>query len=397
MICKRYVQPESVWPVRYSAPETQQVNLIPGLQQKNKSILRYPAVSTSAAGISAVNLEFARAESMNELTLTTGSDPNGLDLIVVENRYLRIEILPEAGAKIRQIVYKPLAAEILWNNAGVPAARHTIDTLYDDVWSGGWDELFPNDEPGAIDGRLFPDHGELWTGKWETRPFNDDDAVGVHLRMTTPISNFLVERTVLLRPQRSNFEIQYRFTNQGSETFPFLWKLHPAFAVSAMHRIDFPPMSVLLEPEFPGTLGDAPPMFRWPHAVMGETTVDLRQVPDISSGALHFFYGTGLTSGWCGITNRANRLGCALRFDPKIFSCCWLFASHGGWRDLNVAVLEPATGYPFQMQSMIANGRALHLAAGESLETSVLFSAQEGITSIGGVDRTGRILPGDQD
>jgi hypothetical protein len=62
-----------------------------------------------------------------------------------------------------------------------------------------------------------------------------------------------------------------------------------------------------------------------------------------------------------------------------------------------VAVLEPATGYPFQMQSMIANGRALHLAAGESLETSVLFSAQEGITSIGGVDRTGRILPGDQD
>lgn len=334
---------------------------------------------------------------MNELTLTTGSDPNGLDTIVVENRYLHIEILPEAGAKIRQIVYKPLAAEILWNNVGVPAASHAIDTPYDDVWSGGWDELFPNDEPASIDGRQFPDHGELWTGKWETRPFNCDNAVGVHLRMTSPISNFLVERTLLLRPQRSNFEIQYRFTNQSSVTFPFLWKLHPAFAVSAMHRIDFPPMSVLLEPEFPGTLGDAPPIFEWPYAVMGETIVDLRQVPDVSSRALHFFYGTGLTSGWCGITNRANGLSCALRFDPKIFSCCWLFASHGGWRGLNVAVLEPATGYPFQMQSMIANGRALHLAPGESLETSVLFTAQESMTSIGGVDCTGRILPGGQD
>ena len=280
-----------------------------------------------------------------------------------------------------------------------PSTRgaHGMHAPFDDVWSGGWDELFPNDEPGPIEGQMLPDHGELWTGNWHAELFKCGDDVGVTLRLNTPISNFLVERTLLLRGDRAALEIQYRFTNQGSQTFPFLWKLHPAFAVSANHRIDFPPMVVLREPEFPGTMGDAPLSFPWPYAPLRDARLDLRQVPGVSSRAVHFFYGTDLASGWCGITNRANGLGCALRFDPEVLSSCWLFATHGGWRDLNVAVLEPATGYPFQMQSMIAGGRARHLAPGETLGTSVLFAAQEGLTSIGGIDGNGRILPGDED
>jgi hypothetical protein len=104
-----------------------------------------------------------------------------------------------------------------------------------------------------------------------------------------------------------------------------------------------------------------------------------------------------MAGGWCGITNRANRLAAGLRFDPEIFSSCWLFASHHGWRNLNVAVLEPATGYPFQLQSMIDAGRARWLGPKESLETSVLFVAQEGLGSIGGIEADGTILAGDAD
>lgn len=334
---------------------------------------------------------------MAELNLTTGFAAQGLRSIVLQNSLLCLEVLPEAGAKIDQITYKPLDADLLWRHPQRSPARHEPGACYDDVWSGGWDELFPNDEPGPLNGYQLQDHGELWTGDWLAEPFERGGAIGVNLRFTTPLSGFLVERTLLLRSAAASFEIHYRFTNQGAETFPFLWKLHPAFAVSASHRIDFPPMAVLREPEFPGTLGAAPPIFPWPHAHLGDIKVDLRQVPDVSSRALHFFYGAGLVSGWCGITNRANRLACALRFDPNVFSSCWLFASHGGWRDLNVAVLEPATGYPFRMQSMIAGGQARRLAPGASLETSVLFSAQEGLTSIGGIDEDGRILPGDED
>jgi hypothetical protein len=328
----------------------------------------------------------------------TNPDPalQELRALVIENIFLRVVIVPEAGAKVWQIHYKPLAADLLWNHPHMPVTRRPLYASYDDTWSGGWDELFPNDEAFTLLGQAFPDHGELWTGEWHATPFERDDSVGVHLQFTTPISQFLAEKTLTLRPRSTVIEVEYKLTNQGSRTFPFLWKLHPAFAVSSRHRIDFPPMTVLREPEFAGTLDGAAVSFAWPDALVGQKTIDLRQVPDPSSHAVHFFYGTELASGWCGVTNRANKLAAAFRFDPEVFSSCWLFATHGGWRDLNVAVLEPATGYPFQMKSMIDAGRARWLAPGESLHTTVLFSVQEGLKSIGGVEENGLILPGDE-
>ena len=332
---------------------------------------------------------------MNDLTLSTGSTLHGLRAILIENRYLRLVVLPEAGGKIWQITYKPFDSPLLWNNPGIPPAKHAIHAGYDDVWSGGWDELFPNDEAGSLRSDSMPDHGELWTGNWSAEPFQDADSAGVHLRFVTPISNFLVERTIQLPSQSAQFEIRYRFTNRNSEAYPFLWKLHPAFAVSPKHRIDFPAMTAVREPGFPGSLGEAPLSFAWPYAALGDKLLDLRQVPDASSRAVHFFYGTEMAAGWCALTNRVNGLAVALRFDPEILTSCWLFATHGGWRNLNVAVLEPATGYPFQIQSMIDTGRARSLAPGETLETSVLFTTQEGMKSVGGVGANGRILPGD--
>jgi hypothetical protein len=333
---------------------------------------------------------------MNDLILHSGPGPHGLRTILLENDLVRIVVLPDAGAKVWQIHYKPLNANLLWNHPGLAPARQPLDACYDDTWSGGWDELFPNDEAGTLLGHVMPDHGELWTCAWEAEPFTSDDAVGVHLRCSTPISHFLVEKTLTLRARRALLEVRYKLTNKGKDSFPFLLKLHPAFSISSSHRIDFPPMTVLREKEFAGTLDEAPQIFPWPDAPIGDLVLDLRQVPDESSKAVHFFYGTELAAGWCGVTNLTNKLAAALRFDPEIFSTCWLFATHGGWRDLNVVVLEPATGYPFRLQSMIDGGQARWLAPGKSLETTVLFCVQEGLRSIGGVEGNGQILPGNE-
>ena len=329
------------------------------------------------------------------MTIESGPAVHGLKSITMESDALRIVVLPELGAKIWQIEYKPLKADLLWNHPSLPPARQKLYASYDDTWSGGWDELFPNDEAGELLGYSLPDHGELWTGEWLAKPIEDAGVARLHLQYTTPVSRFLVEKTLTLRPASAVVEIKYKLSNHGKEEFPFLFKLHPAFAVSPSHRIDFPPMTVRREPEFAGTLGAAPLVFPWPDAQVGDKTLDLRQVPEERSGAVHFFYGTELAGGWCGVTNQATGLAAALRFDPEVLSSCWLFATHGGWRDLNVAALEPATGYPFNMRAMIDGGEARWLAPGQSLATSVLFSAQEGLRTIGGVGEDGVIIPGD--
>jgi len=315
----------------------------------------------------------------------------GLTAVVVENRFLRAIVLPEAGAKIWQITYKPLDADLLWNNPRIPPARLPSSSRYDDVWSGGWDELFPNDEAAAIEGEGYPDHGELWTAAWEAEPFAAADEVGVRLRCITPISSIEVEKTIRLRRDQGCIEFHHRFVNRGRTPFPFLWKLHPAMAVSPQHRIDFPAMKVSLEPAFPGTLAGGPGSGQWPFLKTSSGPVDLRCVTPEEARQLYFFYGTEMQGNWCALTNSETGLACALQFDPELFRCCWLFATYGGWRNYNVAVLEPCTGYPLDFEAMKAAGRHRSLAPGVTLQTDVRFLVQEGLRSVGGVDARGKM------
>jgi len=325
------------------------------------------------------------------LRVSTDWSYRGLHTIVLENRLLRLVILPAAGAKIWQITYKPLDVDLLWNNPRIAPSQLPSNSRYDDVWSGGWDELFPNDEISAIEGEGYPDHGELWTGEWEAEPFSTPDEVGVRLRYATPISAIEVEKTIRLRPEQARIEFHHRFTNRGRTAFPFLWKLHPAMAVSPQHRIDFPPMQIVLEPAFPGTLAGTSPNAQWPIIQTPAGEVDLRRITPEEARQLYFFYGTQLKGNWCALTNTATGLACGLQFDPEVFRCCWLFATYGGWRNYNVAVLEPCTGYPLNFEAMKAAGRHRSLAPGEILQTDVRFLVQEGLRSVGSVDASGNM------
>jgi hypothetical protein len=326
---------------------------------------------------------------MPDLRVNADWSYRGLRVVTVENRFLRLAILPEAGAKIYQIIYKPLDVELLWSNSRTGPSRLPTNSRYDDVWSGGWDELFPNDEVARIEGESYPDHGELWTGEWAVEPFRNADDVGVKMRYLTPISSIEVEKTIWLGRNRSRIDFHHRFINQGRASFPFLWKLHPAMAVSPQHRIDFPAMKVRLEPSFPGTLEGAPEVNDWPVVRTAKGDIDLRRVVGEDSRQLYFFYGTQMQEGWCALTNSATRLACGLQFDPKVFPCCWLFATYGGWRNHNVAVLEPSTGYPLDFEAMKTAGRHRSLQPGETLATDVRFIVQEGLRSVGAIDAAG--------
>lgn len=326
-----------------------------------------------------------------KLNVSTDWSYRGLRSVVLENQFLRLVIFPQAGAKIWQITYKPLDADLLWNNPRIPPARLPSNSRYDDVWSGGWDELFPNDELSVIEGESYPDHGELWTGEWDAEPWSRSDEVGARLRYTTPISSIEVEKTIRLRRDQPRIEFQHRFTNRGRTAFPFLWKLHPAMAVTPQHRIDFPPMQVALEPAFPGTLAGADELSQWPLIKTPGGDIDLRRVTPEDARQLYFFYGAQMKGNWCALTNTATGLACGLQFDPKVFPCCWLFATYGGWRNYNVAVLEPCTGYPLNFEAMKAAGRNRTLAPGESLQTDVRFLVQKGLRSVGSIDASGKM------
>ena len=155
-----------------------------------------------------------------KLSVSTDWSYRGLRSVVLENQSLRVIVLPEAGAKIWQVTYKPLDADLLWNNPRIPPARLPMNSRYDDVWSGGWDELFPNDEVSMIEGESYPDHGELWTGEWDAEPWSRADEVGVRLTYITPISSIEVEKTIRLRRDQAANRISASLHQSGTDGIP---------------------------------------------------------------------------------------------------------------------------------------------------------------------------------
>ena len=94
----------------------------------------------------------------------------GLQVVRLQNELICVDVLPEVGAKIYNFVHRPSGRNLLWHNPGIHPAKQTFGGVFDDNWSGGWDELIPNDMPcPEPEGDMLPDHGEIWSqaSKWE--------------------------------------------------------------------------------------------------------------------------------------------------------------------------------------------------------------------------------------
>jgi hypothetical protein len=285
------------------------------------------------------------------------------DAIVLDSGRLRVVLLPGLGAKIYSIVHLPTGKELLWHNPSVAPAAVPAGSGFDDHWAGGWDELFPNDESACLAGDAYPDHGELWTARWDCEIERTARSATVYLRTECPAAHCRVEKWIEMEDGEPGMRFRHRLTNLRNRPLPYLWKLHPALAVSPGDRILIPANRILLEPEFLGTLAGR--------------DVDLSVVPPPDSGEVHFFYGVELTDGWCGTYDPVRRLALEWTYPKDLFTSCWLFASYGGWRGHYVAVLEPCTAYPYRLEQAAACNQCSLLPPLGTQEASVTFSVRE--------------------
>jgi len=111
------------------------------------------------------------------LTAAVAARPRAL---ILENHALRVVVLPNWAAGVEH-VYKPLDRELLWRTPRAAKAG-PVRSVLDDVWCGGWEELFPNDVPPPSWARSIPTtarsgHRMDWAA--ETRRVGDGVA---HLR-----------------------------------------------------------------------------------------------------------------------------------------------------------------------------------------------------------------------
>src|SRR3970040_526853 len=114
-------------------------------------------------------------------------------------------------------------------------------------------------------------------------------------------------------------EIVYKLRNYSTREVPYMFALHPAFAVIPSCRLDLPWMQIDLEPSYLGTLTESEPRFEWPNATRRGEKVDLRTSYLSTSGEILFLYGHNFKGGWSAITDTDDRLSGGLRCAPEFF------------------------------------------------------------------------------
>lgn len=271
--------------------------------------------------------------------------------LILENSEIRLTIRPDLGGRIDQLVDCQTGHNWLWHPSHyTPDATRSlpIGASFDEEWTGGWDEVFPNDAAGLFQGRELVDHGELWSQRWEILESLPLSVTLEYQCQTVPVR---VRKRIQLDPSRPEARLEYWFQNQSEDKIPFLFKHPAAIAIAAGDEILLPDCWV--EPAFPdfSKLIGQPGKTRFPDAIGTQgQAIDLRMIPPPSSQLQEFYYSFDLGNGYCGIRHQHTQTALLMTFDLADFPYVWMFQSYGGWRDHYVVVVEPCTTIPFNLE-----------------------------------------------
>jgi hypothetical protein len=296
------------------------------------------------------------------------STVQGTDDVRLSSPLISLGIKPKRGANLYSILTPTEPRGWIFYDPSRVTADEAADLGYDDVWSGGFEELFPNDAPGWFEGRSLRDHGELWNAPFDILEHSDTHVRVERRCMTVPA---IVRKTVSLHQASAGFDVAYEIEHVGQEPFHFLFKLHAAIRIETGDRLLLPGGRVTpVDPSFGGVIRSG---CDWPlgPSARGSGTADLSLVPDASTRLREFVYVSQLPEGWCGLQRQRTGEAIVFRYPLDKLPYCWLFLTYGGWRDYYTAVLEPCTNMPKDLTTAKARGTSARLDPGQTFEFTV--------------------------
>jgi galactose mutarotase-like enzyme len=296
----------------------------------------------------------------------------GLHGIALESDHLGVAIFPEAGGKIMDLVHRPSGTELLWHNPRVGLAATYAGAAFDDVWCGGWDEVFPTDVPCSDGFNSHHDHGDLWIGPWEA---SVGEGESVLLERSSPSLPCTMRKRIELVEDAAELRVSYRLENLGHVPVEFMWDIHVAHAIRPGSRIHVAAGSVAPEPPFLGRVAGTQGAPTWPRT--GD--VDLSVAPPPETAHTEFLCLGDLERGACAVSHPDSGLAVGLEYSTDVFPYLWLFGVYGGWRGHYVLLTEPCTSPPGSLCENAARGAAARLKPGEALETELVLRVTVGL------------------
>ena len=163
---------------------------------------------------------------------------SGHRTVILENSFLSVTLLPEKGAEIHSLVYKPRAMDVLWKSpwglaprgSGIGYGGGNTEAAWMDQYAGGWQEIFPNGGDECVyKNATLNFHGEASIQTWDYAVLRRDSSrAAVEFTVALRRSPFRIRRTVLVERNSPALQIQESIVNHGEEDLHYMWGHHPA-------------------------------------------------------------------------------------------------------------------------------------------------------------------------
>ncbi len=307
------------------------------------------------------------------------------EAISLENDAVRVTVIPELGAHVTELTDRAADRDLLWHNPRTSIRRAPYGAHFDDWWSGGWDEIFPTGDRATLNGEQLPYMGEMWSVPWTAEVATDGVVASVTTVGHATIAPARMERRLSIRADEPVVRAAYRIVDLDVRPLPFLWGIHPVFAVSPDHRIDHTAGTMLVGVSSDPSMGTVGETYPWPTLRDPSTPSgvrDVRRVRPREDAVFGGHWATDLRDGWLALTDTVARRGVAIVFPIEVFPHAWLWQVYGGWRGHHHLAMEPWTGYPMQLEEAAAAGRARLLEPGRTLEAEVAFVLHSGLDAV---------------
>jgi galactose mutarotase-like enzyme len=270
--------------------------------------------------------------------------------ITFETEILCAQFLPERGAKLASLIYKPRRWELLVQRPDPIYAVQPFDGDYVSAECSGLDDMFPTIDTCYYDrypwqGTKMADHGEVWSLPWETK-LEDNE---IHFAVNGIRFPYRLEKRVSFAGENI-LRWDYLLLNLSPFDFDFLWAAHPMFNLEDGAELILPEGVNHIAGTFsipPGylTYGDE---FNYPiDSSSDEVERDFRKLqPKSACLAYKYFIKGKLPEGWCGVKYHQSDFSLYMSFPVEQVPYLGILPNAGGWQDLYNIFLEPCTA-PF--------------------------------------------------
>jgi hypothetical protein len=314
--------------------------------------------------------------------------------VTIENELLSVTLLPDKGADIYSLVFKPRELDVLWKSpaglrpkhAGIETSSGNSHVSWLDNYEGGWQEIFPNGGTAcSYKGASLSFHGEASVSAWDYRVVSKSASkITAEFTVNLGRSPFRLVRSVTVEGLLPRVVIEEKITNCAEEEMHYMWGHHPALGspfLDAGCRLHVPALSLethdaeMATSRVPAAVSGSWPMLKG----RDEQAVDLSVIPSHDERISELHYISELQEGWYGITNPKYNLGFGLVWPKEVFPYLWYWLELKGsfgypWYGRSyVMALEPFTSVPGSgLERAIEKGTAAVLGPQESIEARLV-------------------------